>query len=690
MRILSVDDRDENRYLVEVLLRGHGYEVTSVANGVEAFNCLQEKAFDLIVSDILMPVMDGFELCRKVKGDEKLRRIPFIVYTATYTGPQDEAFAMKIGADRFLIKPCEPELFTETVRQVLSEASERDEAQSVVPPADQEVFKLYNERLVRKLEQKMLQLEQETAALREAEIALRRSEKKYRRLHESMTDGFVYVDMTGFIRESNDSYRRMLGYSADELARMTFRDITPEKWHGFEQDIVTRQVLVHDTSEVYEKEYSRKDGTIFPVELRTFLIRDEQGAEEGMWAIARDLTERKRTQSQQKKLEDQLHQAQKMESIGRLAGGVAHDYNNMLSVILGYTQMALTKTEPGSPLHGDLREILDAARRSADITRQLLAFARKQAVAPQVLDLNTTVQGMLNMLRRLIGEDINLTWLPSAQLAPVKIDPSQIDQLLANLCVNARDAISGVGSIIIETTNEVLDESYSTLHSGTTPGDYVLLTVSDNGCGMDKDTLEKIFEPFFTTKDPDKGTGLGLATVYGIVRQNNGYIGVYSEPAQGTTFRIGLPRHEEPLTRTDTALKKHIPAGQGETVLIVEDEAAILRLTRRVLEDNGYKVITANSPADAIELVKQAPETIRLVITDVVMPGMNGRDLIQVLLGYSPNLKCLFMSGYTAGVIASQGVLDEGIDFIQKPFSADGLTAKVWEVLSAGTDRTGS
>lgn len=569
MRILSVDDREDNRYLVEALLRGNGHEVQSAANGAEALEYLQTGTYDLIISDILMPVMDGFELCRKVKKDERWRAISFIVYTATYTGPQDEAFAMKIGADRFIVKPCEPEVFMDAVQSVLAAAREGDFAHSAELPGEEEVFKLYNERLVRKLEQKMLQLEKETAALREAQEALRTSEQKYRRLHESMTDGFVYVDMQGYIRESNEAYCAMLGYSAAELAKLTYLDLTPEKWHSQEQEIIDRQILVNGFSKVYEKEYRRKDGSLFPVELRTFLIHNEQGEPEGMWAIVRDLTERKRAEKNRQELENQLHHAQKMESVGRLAGGVAHDFNNMLSVILGYAQMGLEKTDPGSSLHGDLAEILEAARRSAGITRQLLAFARKQTIIPQMIDLNEIVESMLKMLRRLIGEDIKLNWLPGPNLLPVMIDPSQIDQILANLCVNARDAIIGVGKITIETTLVTFDQEYCSAHALANPGDYVLLAVSDDGCGMEREIIDKIFEPFFTTKEFGHGTGLGLATVYGIVKQNSGIINVYSESGKGTTFKIYLPRHTEPAIAVEKESIGAILRGRGETVLVV-------------------------------------------------------------------------------------------------------------------------
>jgi PAS domain S-box-containing protein len=680
-KILIVDDHVDNRYLAEALLTGNGHQVQAVANGVEALAQLQSREFDLIISDILMPVMDGFELCRKVKMDKKLCQIPFIVYTATYTGPQDEALALKIGADRFLQKPCEPDLFMAVIEEVMAAPKSGDSLPKVDPLQEEEVFKLYNERLVRKLEQKMVQLENETKALRETEEALRASEKKYRRLYESMTDGFAYVDMQGNIRESNEAFQQMLGYRGEELARLTYNELTPENWHAYEQEIVQNQILKKGFSDVYEKEYRKKDGSTFPVELRTFLICNDVGEKEGMWAIIRDLTARREAEKFQQGLEDQLHQAQKMESVGRLAGGVAHDFNNMLSVILSYAEMGLGKTAPGSALHGYFEDILDAAQRSAGITRQLLAFARKQAVVPQVLNLNETVESMLKMLRRLIGEDITLTWLPQPDLWPVKIDPSQIDQLLANLCVNCRDAIIGVGKITIETGMVILDATYCASHIGAVPGEYVLLAVSDNGCGMGKETLDKIFEPFFTSKELGEGTGLGLATVYGIVKQNNGSIRVYSEPGKGATFKIYLPRHSQHLAKVEQESSGAIQRGQGESVLVVEDEPVILEMTGIILSDLGYKVLSAGSPKEAVRLAENQTTEIHLLLTDVIMPDMNGKDLADLLLITHPNLKCLFMSGYTANVIASHGVLDKEINFIQKPFSVRDLSIKVRETL---------
>jgi PAS domain S-box-containing protein len=444
---------------------------------------------------------------------------------------------------------------------------------------------------------------------------------------------------------------------------------------------LSRAVLKGETTRDEEVIIRNAQGEDRWVSVNAAPIRNREGVITSGIVIFHDITDRKRAEEEQEKLQAQLVQAQKMESVGRLAGGVAHDFNNMLSAILGHAELAMIKCPPSEPLLDDLKAIQKAGLHSADLVRQLLAFARKQTVALRVLDLNDTVSGMLKMLRRLIGEDIDLVWMPGAALWSVKLDPSQVDQLLANLCVNSRDAIAGVGKITIETKNTVFDGDYCAVHPGFACGQYVLLAVSDDGCGMSPEVLEHLFEPFFTTKDVGQGTGLGLAMVYGIVKQNEGFINVYSEPGKGTTFKIYLPRHIGEAVLPAAESRAETPKGRGETLLLVEDEPAVLELGRGMLETLGYRVLTAATPGEALRQAKARATEIRLLISDVVMPEMNGRELAQSIGDIKPGLKCLFLSGYTANVIAHHGVLEEGVAFLQKPFSMKDLAFKVRQAL---------
>jgi CheY-like chemotaxis protein len=351
--------------------------------------------------------------------------------------------------------------------------------------------------------------------------------------------------------------------------------------------------------------------------------------------------------------------------------------------------LALKKTDPAAHLHSNLTEIYKAALRSIEITRQLLAFARKQTIEPIVFDLNKAVEKMLKMLRQLIGEEIELVWHPTGDACPLKMDPAQLDQILANLCVNARDAIEGVGTVTIETGKVILDEAFCSTHRGFVPGEYMLLVVGDDGCGMEGEILDNIFEPFFTTKDADRGTGLGLATVYGIVKQNEGFIDVASEPGKGTTFSIFLPPHDGTVVDVKKPVTEDIQKGDGETILVADDDPWIRKMCRTMLEDLGYRVLTVGTPGEAMDLDRKQAGEIHLLLADVVMPGMNGKDLADRLSSSYPNMGCLFMSGYSADFIAHRGVLNEGINFIKKPFSEQRLSVQIREVLEQGVQPQG-
>ncbi|MBW1955377.1 MAG: PAS domain S-box protein [Deltaproteobacteria bacterium] len=518
--------------------------------------------------------------------------------------------------------------------------------------------------------------------LRAAEQALRESKKRFDLLVNRLNDVVWSANADGSQAiDINQAFEKVYGRTVDEYRS------NPNLWievvHTDDRKIAEASAEQLFTNGQAQAEYRivRPDGEIRWLRDRKSLIFDDAGRPIQMGGIANDITEIKQQEKAQEKLRAQFLQAQKMEAVGRLAGGVAHDFNNMLSIIIGRAELAMMKLEPSDALYAELDEILKAGQRSTDLVGQLLAFARKQTASPRVLDLNETVAGMLDMLHRIIGEDIEVLWKPGANLWPVKIDPSQIDQILANLAVNARDAIAGVGKLTIETKKVTLDEAYCAQHAGFVPGDYAMLAVSDDGCGMDEEALNNIFEPFFTTKKPGEGTGLGLSTVYGIVKQNKGFINVYSEPGHGTTMKIYLPRFAGVAGDEKEAPEKEIPKGRGETVLLAEDDPQVVSLGKRFLEYLGYRVLTAAKPNEAVRLAREHPSRIDLLLTDVVMPEMNGRELSEQILAIQPGMKVLFMSGYTADVIAHHGVLDEGVLFVQKPLQLQNLAAKIREAL---------
>jgi len=515
--------------------------------------------------------------------------------------------------------------------------------------------------------------------IKNAERALRESEERFRMIIEASKDGMIAINKKGLITIFNPAAERLFDRTSAEMLDQPLDLLMPEglreDHRQFIESFFERGEPDRAIDRTLQLKGLRGDGTEFDIELS--LSKGDADGKEFVLAVIRDITDKLT-------LEANLLQSRKMETIGQLAGGVAHDFNNMLSVIIGHTEVALSQVDPGQDLHFVLMEILTAAERSADLTRQLLAFARKQPISPRVLDLNKTVAGTLGILRRLIGEAIELNWLPSPDIIPVRMDPSQIDQVLTNLCINARDAIDGIGKISISTGEIVIDEADCAGNPGFQPGRYVLLIVADNGRGMNRETLDRVFEPFFTTKERGKGTGLGLATVYGIVKQNEGFINVYSEPEKGTIFKIYLPGLQEPEEQASNVKQNAFKAASGnETILVVEDEPSILVMATTMLERQGYTVLSTSSPNDAIRLAGEYEGKIDLLLTDVVMPEMNGRDLAKGLLTVCPHIRQLFMSGYTADVIAHHGILEDGVHFLQKPFTARSLLEKVRQALDS-------
>jgi PAS domain S-box-containing protein len=513
------------------------------------------------------------------------------------------------------------------------------------------------------------------AALRAAQDGLRRSEMNFRSLVTNAPYGICRCDSTGQLLDVNPALMVMLGYSsAPELVGKHLASLYADTQQWFVLADRLRSAAPFNGLVV---EWMRKDAIATEIRVSGRAVYD-LGKERTFELFAEDVTERRA-------LEQQLQQSQKMEAVGRLAGGIAHDFNNLLMVISGYSEFLLDRLGPEPSLRAPAQEIAGAAVRASALTRQLLAFSRKQMLAPKILDLNGVVAENLKMLTRMIGEDIDLVMVPAGALGPVRADAGQIEQVIMNLAVNARDAMPSGGKLTIETSNVTLDDDHARLHPPLTAGNYVMLAISDTGAGMDFETQSRIFEPFFTTKGT-KGTGLGLSTVYGIVKQSGGYIWVYSEPGKGTTFKIYLPRVAEAIQNPVQAsvLPETFAGAPGtETILLVEDEANLRYLARQFLEKQGYRVLDAADGALAMQIALAHEGTIHLLLTDVIMPGMNGRELAQRVLQLRPSVKVLYMSGYTENVIGQNGTLDAGVRLLQKPFTLRDLKGKVREVLDS-------
>jgi hypothetical protein len=635
LRVLLVEDSPDDAELVTLAVRRGGFDLTfervETKEGMRA--ALAARDWDIVLSDFSMPRFSApaaYETLREGGYD-----LPFIIVSGTI-GEEVAVASMKLGIQDYLLK-------TNLAR--------------LCPAIEREI--------------------RESAARGQARERLRRSEERYRQLFEdSPLAMWVYDLETLRIIAVNERAIELYGYDRQEFGSLIVTEILVEEEES------RRFYIGGAPPESGEKTFRhlRKDGSTIFVEASTQDI--ELDGREARLVAANDVSARKRAEEALRKTEEQLRQAQKMEAVGRLAAGVAHDFNNLLSVVLGCSNLVLDELKPGDPLHAEIDEVRKAGERGGALTRQLLAFSRKQMLRPSVLDLNQVVVAIEPMLRRILGEDVQLSVLPARSLGAVFADPGQIEQILMNLVVNARDAMPEGGSVTIETADHDLDAAYADEHLDVTPGRYVMFAVSDTGQGMDATVQERIFEPFFTTKDSGKGTGLGLSTVFGIVKQSGGHIWVYSEVGKGTTFRIYLPRCEK-AAKVAAPVPAPSTLEGSETVLLVEDQEQVRMVTRAILRRHGYNVLDAQNAGEALLICERYEAKIHLLLTDVVMPRMSGRELATRLAPLKPEMKVIFMSGYTENAIVHHGVIDAGVAFLQKPITPAVLARKVRETLDS-------
>ncbi|HEX8890902.1 MAG TPA: response regulator [Pyrinomonadaceae bacterium] len=638
-RVLIVNDEPDHLILMDRLLRGAGYQVLKAKDGCEAFDEARREHPHLVISDVAMPCMDGIKLCRYLRADADLCLVPILLVSAHRRDAASAIEGLEAGADDYLEAPYEP-------GRLIAQAA----------------------RLVERAR---------------SEEMIRESEKHYRILFEQNPQPmWVFDEETLRFMAVNEAAVEHYGYSREEFLAMTIKEIRPPQDVPALLDDVRKYSRGIDRAGTWR--HLKKNGQIIHVEITSHeIVFDSRSAK---LVLAFDISRRKQAEEALRKVEEQLRRAQKLEAVGRLAGGVAHDFNNILTAILGYSDLTLRQLEGDNHVRHKIEEIHRAAKRASSLTQQLLAFSRKQVLQPKVLDLNSIVDEMDRMLKRLIGEDIDLVTILEPRLGRVKADPGQLEQVLMNLVINSRDAMPEGGKLTIETKNVYLDSAYSQTHLSVEPGHYVMLAVSDTGVGMEPEIQEHIFEPFFTTKEKGKGTGLGLSTIYGIVKQSGGHLWLYSEVGHGTTFKIYLPLVNEESSTEATVKPAQIARG-SETILMVEDEGALRELIREILEQDGYKVLVAHNGREALSISAQHRGAIDLLITDVVLPEVSGREVAERLTQAYAKVKVLFMSGYTDDAVVRHGVLEEGAHFLQKPFTPDALLRKIREILDGGLQK---
>jgi PAS domain S-box-containing protein len=647
-RILIVDDERLSRQLLEAILTPEAVLLLTAASGEEALAMVAQQPPDLILLDIMMPGMDGYQVAAKVKGDLATKNIPIIIVTEL-NGHDARMRGLNAGAEEFLTKPVDRAELCVRVRNLLGLKTYGD----------------YHDKYSQMLEGEV--------GLRTADLV--ESERLYRSTFDAAPVGIVHVGLDGKWLRVNQRLCDLLGYSQEELQSIAVQELLQSEEVAGEADSLRQMAAgTLDRHVVDEKRYRRRDGSFVWGRVNMSVHRDAEGQSQHFISVIEDITDRRI-------LEAQVRQANKMDAVGQLASGVAHDFNNLLTVILGFAELVTGDVAIPTQHGKDLGEIIKAAQRATGLTKQLLAFSRQQVLNAAPLDVNGLITEMAGMLRRLIGEHIEVTLALAPDLSLALADRGQLEQVVMNLMVNARDAMLGGGRVTIETTDVELENS--SFHEETImQGRYVMLAITDTGSGMTKETRQRLFEPFFTTKETGKGTGLGLSTTYGIVKQSKGYIWVYSEPGQGTTFKVYLPRANRDVpVQVAGALVTPPVKGASETVLLVEDEVGVRQLSKRILDNAGYRVLQAANGDDAERLFARHADSIDLVVTDVIMPGCGGPELLRRLQVRAPALRVLYMSGYTDQSAAHKAGIDRGLPFVHKPFTAAEFVRHVRDAL---------
>ncbi len=674
-RVLIIDDSPTQAERLRLILEAAEFTVTAARTGEEALAIIGKGGIDAVVSDVVMPRLTGFELCRRLKEDLRSAHIPVILLT-TLNSPADILQALECGADNFLIKPADPALLVQRLRDLASTRSS-----GKTPGGNAQIMNLLvstveeTTRVNRALQAREAELEAARRKLEEyARVQAGRatlSEGKYRSLMEQAHDAIAIADRNGVIVEVNREAEILFKVPRSAIVGRLYLELVPSEEEGRARELFA-ELLGRGLVKVDAFPLKQGDGGRVLADLSASVV--QLAGDPVLMIIARDITERRL-------LEQQFLEAQKMEAVGQLAGGIAHDFNNLLTVIDGYASFLLEDQEGGEAWRDGVVQIQKAVDRAAALTRQLLAFGRRQVLAPRNLDLNTVLNDMSGLIRLLLGEGVRLVPVPAAGLPAVHADSGQLEQVIMNLVTNARDAMPKGGRLTLATGVVELGEEEARAAGGLSPGRFVSLTVSDTGIGMAPDVKARIFEPFFTTKEKGRGTGLGLSTAYGIIRQSGGRLSVESEPGRGAAFKILLPAVTgRPAEQTGRPERTPPPQGK-ETILLVEDESAIRDLVSRTLGRQGYRVVATEDAETAVKAAREG--MVHLVITDVVMPGMSGPELVSQLSGFVAGLKGLYMSGYAQAGIVQHGTMESGFAFIQKPFTPDALARKVREVLDS-------